>query len=221
MKGYLSRVLPMPKQSLESTRNAGKDEKSSTASKITGGSSCPVCEVLGTGRFVDFDEDMHLPDEVFTLKIVISFFYDDDMRQCSLCGTYYRFHFETDNDIIQPTHTGEYQRIPTEKAEEMIRERKDYINQQIKEYKKKIHRVHKEAINGFSDIEKQIVDYLVIRYCETTSSCGGATTKEELVKNLAMDEDVIDRALVHMREVKVIEPLISVPGAYRILTFRV
>ena len=84
--------------------------------------TCPMCLGLGVSRFVDFDEDEHFPTEFKELTLVQ--YIDDlhDLRQCPKCGTYYDCTYKTDNDIFQPTHTGEYTRIPQAEAEKMMRE---------------------------------------------------------------------------------------------------
>nr|MDO8114619.1 TaqI-like C-terminal specificity domain-containing protein [Candidatus Sigynarchaeota archaeon] len=81
---------------------------------------CPVCSALGTHMYADFDSDMSFPKEFVSLTDVRRFGEDDYLRQCPACGAYYKCHWETDNDIICPTHTGEYTRISKDEADQML-----------------------------------------------------------------------------------------------------
>lgn len=181
---------------------------------------CPTCAALGEHRYADFDQDMHLPDAAGALEVLISLNYDDDIRRCRTCGTYYKFSFKTDNDIFQPTHTGEYDRIPASKAEAMIREERERIESSIKDYRKKMRRVHKPVMASLSPVETRILDHLIKQYCESYLGMH-FTTKAELIEALGIDASVVDDAIAHLRELQVVEASSYSPDACRIKTYRI
>ncbi len=159
--------------------------------------SCPVCKVLGEKMFVDYDADMSFPEEVRGLKEVISFGYDDDLRRCSLCGTYFKFDYVTDNDIICPTHTGEYKRIPAERAEQMISEEQARQKATKQRYKREVRRKHGKVIDTLPEVERKIVAYLTDRLYDNTWA-------ENLQKDLGLNAVTMDSALAHLMQVKVV-----------------
>jgi hypothetical protein len=164
--------------------------------------SCPVCEILGTHGFADFDEDMELPDEFRKLEIVVKFSYDDDLRRCPICGTYYDYEFVSHGGV-QP-QMGGYNRSTREKAEARIRAEKERIENYTKEYSRKVRKKHKAVIDTLTAVEKQVFDYLINRYCASLAGWSDAR-KEDIVKELALDEKTIDSALAHLVELKVAE----------------
>ncbi len=159
--------------------------------------SCPICKVLGEKMFVDYDADMNFPEEVRGVKEVISFGYDDDLRRCSLCGTYFKFDYETDNDIICPTHTGEYKRIPAEKAEQMISEEQARQKATKQRYKREVRRKHGKVIDTLPEVERKIIAYLTDRLYDYSWA-------ENLQKDLGLDAATMDNALAHLMQVNVV-----------------
>lgn len=160
--------------------------------------SCPICESLGEALFVDFDEDEHFPDAYHKLEMVQWFDESHDLRRCPQCGTYYDCRFETDNDIFQPTHTGEYRRIPSDEAERMMREERARLEERKREYRKKVRKLHGKVIRLLPEVEKRIVEYLTDRLYDETSI-------EEISKDLGIDMAVVEKALKSLKQKGVVE----------------
>jgi uncharacterized Zn finger protein (UPF0148 family) len=160
--------------------------------------SCPICESLGETLFVDFDEDEHFPDSFYKLEMVQWFSESHDLRRCPQCGTYYYFTFETDNDIFQPTHTGEYKRIPRGEAERMVQEEKARLEKRRREYHKKVRKLHGKLIQTLSEIEKRIVEYLTDRLYDETYT-------EDISKDLGIDIAVVEKTLATLKQKKIVE----------------
>jgi len=177
--------------------------------------SCPICERLGEALLVDFDEDEHFPDAFRELEMVQWFDESHDLRRCPLCGTYYDFRFVTDNDIFQPTHTGEYRRIPSDEAERMVQEEKARLEKEKKEYRKKVKRYHGKVIRTLQEIERQIVEYLTDRPYEHVYAA-------EISKDLGLDIAVVEKALASLKQKEVVTEwrLSGLPVKYYICLWR-
>jgi hypothetical protein len=173
--------------------------------------SCPICKIIGESLFADFDEDQHFPDAVFRLEIVQWFDDLHDLRRCPQCGIYYDFTYKTDNDIFQPTHTGEYKRILSDEAERMIFEEKARVERQKKEYHKKVRKLHGKVIITLPEIEKQIVEYLTDRLYHNIIAA-------DVSKDLGIDITVVEQALKSLKQKGVVSEwnLDGLPMKYHI-----
>ncbi|MGQ9723686.1 MAG: hypothetical protein ACUVXA_20490 [Candidatus Jordarchaeum sp.] len=160
--------------------------------------SCPICESLGEALFVDFDEGEHFPDAFRELEMVQWFDELHDLRRCPLCGTYYDFRFVTDNDIFQPTHTGEYRRIPSDEAERMVREERARLEEKKRRYRKQVRKLHGKVIRSLPEVEKRIVEYLTDRLYDETSDT-------QISKDLGIDMAVVEKALASLKQKGVVE----------------
>lgn len=159
---------------------------------------CPICESLGEALFVDFDSGKSFPEAFRKLEMVQWFSDLHDLRRCPQCGAYYYFTFETDNDIFQPTHTGEYKRIPGGEAERMLQEEKARLEKRRREHRKMVRKLHGKVIQSLSETEKRIVEYLTDRLYHETYA-------EKISKGLGLDLATVEKALASLKQKKVVE----------------
>lgn len=158
---------------------------------------CHLCAALGESRFCDFDEQQEFPDECRELIMAMWFHEWHDLRRCPLCGQYYDFTYYIDNDIFQPTHTGEYRRVSTAEAEKMMKDEKARIRKQIRENVRKVKKRHGPVLETLTENEKLIVGYLTERLYASVSA-------DDIEKSLRLDEHAVDAALAHLKKINVV-----------------
>lgn len=178
--------------------------------------NCHICSALGDHYFADFDDNMELPNAVKQLIMVLNIDFSHDLRICPICGTCYEFNFETDNDIFQPTHTGEYYRIPAERANQIIeqynqfaKDQKKHHEDERKRYKRKARNKYKQLYLTLSVIEQQIFDFIAERRYEDTS----LTLLQE---ELSLDAEIIKTALEHLFQLGILWKYSYKEGRYKI-----
>lgn len=161
--------------------------------------SCPLCGGLGESLYADFDENQEFPEAV--RKLEMAYWFDDlhDLRRCPECGRYYDFTYRTDNDIFQPTHTGEYRRISAEEGEAMIAAENARKKKWASEYRRKLRRKHAAAMDALDADGKRMLARMLLNY------------------DLSADPDVAARELgmTAAEASRILEELVRVGIAYR------
>lgn len=128
---------------------------------MTEGDACAICRDLGESLFADFDRDEHFPDACHTL--VMSMWFDDlhDLRRCPACGQYYDFRYRIDNDIFQPTHTGEYCRVTEKEAEAMMRRERTRIRKHHAAVRRALRRKYGKTLDALDDHGRRAVELMI------------------------------------------------------------
>lgn len=123
------KALPALKKALEKEKDKDvKKEIKEAIKKLK--EDCYICTALGKSKYVDFLNGEDTPEEFKKLRKYIS----DDCRgvvrgsdilsRCPQCDNYYFIQYRYDNDVLSPQKELEYERIPAERANQMLRERK-------------------------------------------------------------------------------------------------
>jgi len=120
---------------------------------------CAFCASIRWSVFVDHGKEEQVPAEAGRFRPVTK---DGGIRQCPVCGTYYRYSKITDNEPGNEQHTEEFVKLPTAVAQAEIALEQD----RDAHFKRVLGKRYAEPLDTLGDAERRLWAHFVVHRSE-------------------------------------------------------